>query len=464
MPDATDIELLQDYARQDSEAAFAVLVQRHVSLVYSTALRHVGIPAQSEEITQAVFVILARKAGGLRPDTVLEAWLYETTRLVSLNFLRGERRRQSREQEAYMQSTIQESNDVSTWNQLAPLLDDAIARLGKKDREAVVLRFFKEKKLREVALAMNMTETAAQSRVHRALEKLRGYFSKQGVHSTTAFIAGEISARSVHAAPAGLANSISAVALAKGAAASASTLALVKGALKIMAWTNTKTALVVGLGILLAGTAIVTVEEIRGHTNLSNTHGRNLPAQMSLLVTSEFAEVPDKLLEDKDVQWQPADSGESTAMLSTMQQSNMIRGFKRNREVAIVGRIGISFAPVPVKTNVATVSMTSSANVDGSNTPMRSTCHVTALLSSDSNSVLVRLDATWRPSAANESSATKADAEATLSLNPSQTILIRSPINDNRPADVSKSLLIFVTPQLAKLQQRLQRITPAKSQ
>src|ERR1017187_5071977 len=153
MHDASDMELLRDYDRQRSEAAFAALVQRHVNLVYSAALRHVGIAAHAEEITQAVFIILARKAAGLRADTILEGWLYETTRLTALSFLRGERRRQFREQEAYMQSTLQESTDASIWNQLAPLLDDAMSRLGKKDRDAVILRFFKEKNLREVATA-----------------------------------------------------------------------------------------------------------------------------------------------------------------------------------------------------------------------------------------------------------------------------------------------------------------------
>src|SRR5476651_1121342 len=129
MQDANDMELLRDYARNGSEAAFAELVQRHVNLVYSAALRHVGIDAHAEEITQAVFVILARKATGLRPDTILEGWLHETTRLTALSFLRGERRRQFREQEAYMQSTLPTANAAALWNQLAPMLDEAVSRL-----------------------------------------------------------------------------------------------------------------------------------------------------------------------------------------------------------------------------------------------------------------------------------------------------------------------------------------------
>jgi len=223
MPDESDMELLRNYTTHGTEAAFAGLVERHVGLVYSAALRQVGIAAHAEEITQAVFVILARKAAGLRPDSVLEAWLYETTRLASLNFLRGERRRQSREQEAYMHSNFLEHTDDSVWNQLSPFLDEAMARLGKEDREAVILRFFKEKKLAEVAEALSITEAAAQSRVHRALEKLRKNFAKHGVTSTTAAIGETIAANSIQAAPAGLASTISYAALSAKTTATALT-------------------------------------------------------------------------------------------------------------------------------------------------------------------------------------------------------------------------------------------------
>src|SRR5438034_210815 len=135
MQDLDDMQLVANYSRQGSEEAFAELVRRNINLIYSSALRHVGIAAHAEEITQAVFIILARKGGNLRADTILDAWLYETTRLTALSFLRGERRRQFREQEAYMQSTLQDPEAASVWKQLAPLLDEAMARLGRKDRE-----------------------------------------------------------------------------------------------------------------------------------------------------------------------------------------------------------------------------------------------------------------------------------------------------------------------------------------
>ena len=278
MPDVSDMELLRDYDRQGSEEAFAELVRRHINLVYSVAFRHVGIAAHAEEITQAVFVILARKAAGLRPDTILEGWLHETTRLTALSFLRGERRRQFREQEAYMQSTLQESAEASAWNQLAPLLDEAMSRLGKKDRDAVMLRFFKDKNVREVAAALKVTEAAAQRRVLRAVEKLRRFFTKRGVVLPAAVLTAAISANSVQAAPAVLAKTATAVAITKGAAASGSTLTLIKGALKLMAWTKAKTAIIAGMGVLLAaGTATLAVNEFTPHKTPSDH-----PAEMKI--------------------------------------------------------------------------------------------------------------------------------------------------------------------------------------
>ena len=260
MQERNDIELLREYVRGNSETAFETLVARHVNLVYSVALRKTGNAHATEEITQAVFIILAKKARGLSPRTILAGWLCETARLTAANFLRGEIRRQRREQEAYMQSVLNEP-EPDAWPQIAPLLDDAIAKLGEKDRNAVVLRFFENKNLRDVGTALGASEDAAKMRVTRAVEKLRKFFTKRGVTLTAAAIAGAVSANSVQAAPLGLAVTISAAAV-KGSAVTASTLTLIKGALKIMAWTKAKTAIVVGVGVLLtAGTATVVVEK-----------------------------------------------------------------------------------------------------------------------------------------------------------------------------------------------------------
>ncbi len=256
-----DIALLREYARNNSEAAFAALVSRHVNLVYSVALRQVRDAHLAEEITQAVFIILARKADKLGDQTILPGWLCRTARYASANALTIQRRRQHREQEAYMQSQLesQENPTAETWNQIAPLLDGAMEGLGQKDHDALVLRFFENKTFAEVGATLGASEDAAKMRVNRALEKLRKIFTKRGVSSTTAIIAGTISTNSVQAAPVALAKSVTAVAIAKGAAASGSTLTLIKGALKIMAWTKAKTAILTGTVIILAAITTVTV-------------------------------------------------------------------------------------------------------------------------------------------------------------------------------------------------------------
>lgn len=264
MSDGDDHDLLAQYARgarDRAEAAFAALAERHLNLVYSTALRSVGNAHAAEEISQAVFIILANKADKLPRATVLSGWLYHTTRLTAANFLRGEIRRQKREQEAFMQSLLNESAN-ETWTRIAPVLDDALAKLGARDRDAIVLRFFENKSLREVGAALGASEDAAKMRVNRALEKLRKMFARRGATFSAAAIAGAISTNSVHAAPAGLAKMISAVAMTKGAAASGSTLTLVKGALKIMAWTKAKTAIVVGVIAVLTATTTVVVKKV----------------------------------------------------------------------------------------------------------------------------------------------------------------------------------------------------------
>jgi uncharacterized protein (TIGR03435 family) len=260
-----DLTLLREYSRHDSEDAFAALVNRHVNMVYSVALRQVQDAPLAEEITQAVFIILARKAGSLGDKTILPGWLCRTARYAGANALKMQIRRQRREQEAHMQSMLNETatDTGETWVHIAPLLDAAMDKLGKKDHDAVVLRFFENRNFRDVGAALGASEDAAKMRVNRALEKLRKFFGKRGVVSTTAVIAGAMSANSVQVAPATLAQSASAMAIAKGAATSTSTLTLIKGALKLMAWTKAKTVIVASTVVLLtAGTTTMAVKKI----------------------------------------------------------------------------------------------------------------------------------------------------------------------------------------------------------
>jgi RNA polymerase sigma factor (sigma-70 family) len=245
-----DMQLLREYATGRSEEAFAALVSRHINLVYSAALRSVNNPSQAEEITQAVFVTLARKSRALRGGTVLSGWLYQTARLTASNFIRTETRRQHREQQACMEITMNDP-EPEPWTHVGPLLDEAMAQLNEKDRNAIVLRFFEGKALKEVGDALGASEDAAKMRVNRALDNLRDFFHDRGITVPSAALAAAISGNSIQAAPAGLAASVAA-GIAQGSALTASSLTLVKGAFQIM----TPTKISVAIGVTAAAAII----------------------------------------------------------------------------------------------------------------------------------------------------------------------------------------------------------------
>jgi uncharacterized protein (TIGR03435 family) len=263
MREDSDMDLIRSYVAHRSELAFETIVNRYVNLVYSVALRQVRDAHLAQEVTQAVFVIFARKASSLGPKTILPSWLYRTACFAAQDALKAEHRRQQREHEAFMQASSGDSGQDSneTWNQIEPLLDTAMAGLSEKDRHAIVLRFFQDKSLDEIGRALGANENAARMRVNRALERLRDFFAKRGVAAVATTIGAALAVHSVQAAPAGLATTIAA----NGAVAGGSTLTLIKGALKLMAWSKAKTALMAGTGLLLAvGTTTVAVNEIRG--------------------------------------------------------------------------------------------------------------------------------------------------------------------------------------------------------
>lgn len=261
-----DMELVRQYAADGSESAFATIVSRHANLVYSAALRLVGDPHAAEEVSQAVFIMLSEKADSLNKKTILPGWLYRATCYAARSAKKREYRRLIREQEAYMQSTLDENQSQAGWEQMAPLLEEAMLRLSQNDRDALVLRYFEGRSLSEVGAALGVSEDATKKRVNRALEKLRKSFAKHGVVTTTVLIAGVLSTNSVQAAPCALAHAITAVGIAKGAAASISSITLAKGGLKLMAWAKMKTAIVVGLGLVLtAGSISVSLPFLKKH-------------------------------------------------------------------------------------------------------------------------------------------------------------------------------------------------------
>ena len=207
-------QLLVNYVQTGSDPAFRDLVSRYLDLVYSTALRLVeGDAHRAEDVTQTVFADLARLARTLSGEVMLGGWLHRRTWHVATTLMRAERRRQSRERQAVeMNDFPNQSQDE--FERIAPLLDDAINQLGDRDRAAIVLRFFEHRDLRAVGEMLGSNEDAAQKRVARAVEKLRGHFARRGIVASAVAITSALAAHAVHAAPAGLASAVTTASLA----------------------------------------------------------------------------------------------------------------------------------------------------------------------------------------------------------------------------------------------------------
>lgn len=280
-----DLELMRSYVRNGSEAAFAELAGRYAGLVYSAAMRHLHNAQDAEDITQAVFLLLARKARGLGSGVVLPAWLLRATHYASKTLLRGRVRRQRHEAKA---ATMNKTTPGGSggfkdtgpdWDRVAPLLDEAIASLGTSSRDALVLRFFQDNSYREVAKRLSIAEPAARQRVGRGVEQLRSYFARRGVVLSASALEGLVVAHGVAPAPATLV-SMAAATPTKGAIAVAKHAALAHGAAMGMIPASAKAAAAAAMVLLIGAISVLILQ---GHrANQSATLAADAPHVLPL--------------------------------------------------------------------------------------------------------------------------------------------------------------------------------------
>jgi RNA polymerase sigma factor (sigma-70 family) len=204
----------------------------------------------AQDITQTVFVNLARKAHTLPTEIVLGWWLHRVTCFVAGTTMRGERRRQFRERQAVAMNTP-EDHMPDNLAMLTPILDEAINQLGPDDRIAILLRFFDQLEFRAVAEKMGSNEDAARMRVTRALDKLQVLLKNRGVTFSAAALSAALAVGFVSAAPIGLAATVAGTAF-----ANATTGGVTATLLKYITMTKLKIAVVSTIAVAALATPL----------------------------------------------------------------------------------------------------------------------------------------------------------------------------------------------------------------
>lgn len=203
-----DSELLRLYRSNGSSDVFAEIVKRHLDLVYSVATRQLGEHAHlAGDVSQVVFLSLAKKAKLLSPQVVLSGWLYRSALFAAKEARRKEIRRRQRERTAMSQETPTDSPNEN-WEQARPLIDAAICELSSSDQAAIALRYFDAKSHAEIGQRLGISEDAARMRIKRAIDKLRGLLARKGIKSSGAALGSAIAGQASMAAPTGLATAI----------------------------------------------------------------------------------------------------------------------------------------------------------------------------------------------------------------------------------------------------------------
>jgi RNA polymerase sigma factor (sigma-70 family) len=311
---------LAEYVRTGSEAAFQEVVRRYLDLVYSTASRMVNGDAHlAQDVAQIVFTDLARMARTLKKETMLGGWLHRHTCYVASKLMRSERRRLAREKLAVEMNSLEDHSEANL-SRVAPILDDAINRLGSDDRRAILLRFYEQKDFRSVGEAMGSNEEAARKRVDRALVKLESLMKKQGVTLSAAALGAALAAQAVTAAPAGMIVTISGAALTSAAAGGGTTLTI----LKIMSITKTQIAIVSAV-VLVAITAplVITQQHTRAKLREANESLR-VHAQENSRLSAENQQLSNQLVQATTAQSKPS-STPPTELLKLRSEVGQLR-------------------------------------------------------------------------------------------------------------------------------------------
>jgi RNA polymerase sigma factor (sigma-70 family) len=255
MPDMTDRKLLDRWVQSASQQAFGELVTRHVGWVYAAALRMVRNRELADDVSQAVFIVLAKKAQRIGRGVSLSGWLFNVTRFTSLQALRRERRRTLHERRAAMARAESDPSSQApdpNWEQVGTMVESLVAKLSSGDRQVVLLRFYQGMTTVQIGEALGVSTEAAKKRVTRAVQRLRTLFARKGMSMSAAGLGGAL-ASDAAAAPAALAGTIM---LAVTANSATSAMGLANGVINSMAWAKAKVGMLVVLAVIGTGVGV----------------------------------------------------------------------------------------------------------------------------------------------------------------------------------------------------------------
>jgi RNA polymerase sigma factor (sigma-70 family) len=224
-PAPSDPELLNEWLGKHREAAFHALVARYAGLVYATAKRSCYDDSLAAEASQLTFITLAQKARSLTSCASLGGWLHITAVMQAKNLLRkSQRETRKRSLLQAAMETESQRHHADSWQEMQPVLDDALASLSTKDREALILRFYRSLTVREIAVTLGIATDAAQKRVDRATDRLRSKLARLGFQTSSSLSAAMLAGYAAEAQAASLPISLLASKAITAAAISTSTL------------------------------------------------------------------------------------------------------------------------------------------------------------------------------------------------------------------------------------------------
>lgn len=267
MDDAqSDEQLLQRARTAGDRAAFDTLIRRYANLVYGIAMRQTRDAQLAADISQAVFIVFVKRILSIHQARALPGWFLKTTRFAVRDARRSADRRRFHEHQAAASRTEQamSQNNPDQAAELA-VIDDAIASLGRTDRDLLLMRYLQGRDFAVIAATLGITEPAVRKRLARAIERMRGFFNANGAALSVVSVTGLLGSATTIVAPAAVVEGSVVAATAGGVASTSAVAMIAKGVIQIMSWTNGKIAGGIVVVILAVGAGGVGVKKIMRH-------------------------------------------------------------------------------------------------------------------------------------------------------------------------------------------------------